>query len=201
MKRLFILAISILFFSGIVSNAQTFGVKSNILYWTAATPNVGLELSVAPRWTIEFEGAYNPWTFDKKENMKAKHWLVSPEVRYWFCESFIGHFIGINANYTQFNIGAVPVPFQKAFVSLNSTPYLDLSDSRSEGWAAGAGITYGFAFPVARRWNIEFTAGLGYWYSAYDQFESRKCGLFQQTVQKHAIGLSSLGVSFIYMIK
>ena len=37
-------------------------------------------------------------------------------------------------------------------------------------------------------------------YTEYDQFENRKCGLFQQSVQKHALGPTSLGVSFIYMI-
>ncbi len=153
------------------------------------------------RWTIELEGGYNPWTFDKEMNMKAKHWLVSPEFRYWFCNSFQGHFIGINGNYAQFNIGAIPVPIHKAFIPLNDTPDLDLEKSRAEGWAVGAGLTYGYAFPIARRWNMEFTAGFGYWYTVYNQYESRKCGLFQETIHKHALGPTSLGVSFIYMIK
>ena len=99
MKRLVILAISIFFIFDIASNAQSLAVKSNALYWTTTTPNAGLECSVAPRWTFEFEGAYNPWTLNKEKNMKVKHWLVSPEFRYWFCEAFQGHFIGINGNF------------------------------------------------------------------------------------------------------
>lgn len=183
------------------ANAQHFAVKTNALYWATATPNVGLEAAMGERWTVELEGGYNPWTLDKEKNMKAKHWLVSPEFRYWFCNSFQGHFIGINGNYTQFNIGAIPVPLQRTFISLNKTPEADLEKSRVEGWAVGAGITYGYAFPIARRWNLEFTAGFGYWYSIYNQYESRKCGLFQETVKKHALGPTSLGISFIYMIK
>ena len=56
----------------------------------------------------------------------------------------------------------------------------DLKNRRSEGWAAGAGLTYGCVWPIARRWNLECTVGLGYWYTDYDKFESRKCGLFQR---------------------
>lgn len=203
MKRLVILAISIFFICDIASNAQSFAVKSNALYWATTTPNVGVECAMAPRWTFEFEGGYNPWTLNKENNMKAKHWLVSPEFRYWFCEAFQGHFIGINGNFTQFNVGGVPVPFQKAFVTLSpaDAPVTDLKNSRVEGWAVGAGLTYGYAFPIARRWNLELTCGLGWWYTAYNQYESRKCGLFQQPASKHVLGPTSLGVSFLYMIK
>ena len=201
MKRFLLLSVSLLFLCGISSNAQRIAVKTNALYWATATPNVGVEAAIGERWTVEIEGGYNPWTFDKEKNMKAKHWLVSPEFRYWFCNSFQGHFIGINGNYTQFNVGALPVPVHEAFISLNQTQEQDLEKSRVEGWAVGAGLTYGYAFPIARRWNIEFTAGFGYWYSVYNQYESRKCGLFQETVKKHALGPTSLGISFIYMIR
>ena len=201
MKRFLLLSVSLLFLCGISLNAQRFAVKTNALYLATATPNVGLEVALGERWTFEADGGYNPWTFDKEKNMKAKHWLVSPEFRYWFCNSFQGHFIGINGNYTQFNVGALPVPVHEAFISLNQTQEQDLEKSRVEGWAVGAGLTYGYAFPIARRWNIEFTAGFGYWYSVYNQYESRKCGLFQETVKKHALGPTSLGISFIYMIR
>ena len=201
MKRFLLLSVSLLFLCGISSNAQRIAVKTNALYWATATPNLGFEVAMGERWTFEVEGGYNPWTFDKEKNMKAKHWLVSPEFRYWFCNSFQGHFIGINGNYKQFNIGALPVPVYEAFISLNHTQEQDLEKSRVEGWAVGAGLTYGYAFPIARRWNIEFTAGFGYWYSVYNQYESRKCGLFQETVNKHALGPTSLGILFIYMIR
>ena len=154
MKRYFLLTISLLLLCGISSNAQRFAVKTNALYWASATPNLGVEVAMGERWTFEVEGGYNPWTFNNEKNMKARHWLVSPEFRYWFCNSFQGHFIGINGNCTQFNIGAVPVPVQKAFISLNDSTEPDLEKSRVEGWAVGAGLTYGYAFPIARRGNV-----------------------------------------------
>lgn len=203
MKRFLTLAVIALLAFATSASAQKVAVKTNALYWATATPNLGFEFAMAPRWTVEIEGGYNPWTFDTQKNMKLKHWLVSPEFRYWFCEAFQGHFIGINGNYTQFNVGAVPVPLQKAFFTLSpqNAPVSDLQNSRVEGWAVGAGLTYGYAFPIARRWNLELTCGLGWWYTQYDQYESRTCGLFQQPVAKHVLGPTALGVSFIYMIK
>ena len=185
MRRFIILFIPLFLGCCITANAQRFVVKTNALYWTTATPNVGLECSVAPRWTIELEGGYNPWTFDREKNIKAKHFLVSPEARYWFCESFFGHFIGLNANYTQFNVGGIPL----------------FKDVRREGWAVGAGLTYGCSWPISRCWNIEANLGLGVWYTSHGIYEQRKCGLFNESISKVAFGPTSLGLSFVYIIK
>lgn len=191
----------LLLFSGISVSAQRIGVKTNALYLATSTPNIGLEYAFADRFSLELEGGYNPWTLDSDRNMKAKHFLVSPEVRYWFCEAFNGHFIGINANYTLFNLSGVDVP-AVFFPSARSAMVLeDLKNRRSEGWAAGAGLTYGCVWPIARRWNLECTVGLGYWYTDYDKFESRKCGLFQEHVSHGAFGPTALGISFIYLIR
>ncbi len=39
--------------------AQDVGIKTNFLYWGTATPNLGIEVRVAPRWTIDLSGGYN----------------------------------------------------------------------------------------------------------------------------------------------
>lgn len=202
MKRYLIIAVFAFLASMGSVHAQKVAMKTNALYWATATPNLGMEFAMSDRWTFELEGGYNPWNLDTNNNMKVKHWLVSPEFRYWFCNSFQGHFIGINANYTQFNIGGLPQGMPNLFVNLNpGVPMPDLSVARIQGWALGAGLTYGYAFPIARRWNMEFTIGYGWWYSEYDQFESRKCGLFQEKIARNALGPATAGISFIYMIK
>lgn len=202
MKRYLIIAVFAFLASLGTANAQKAAIKTNALYWATTTPNIGMEFALGDRWTFELEGGYNPWNLDSDNNMKVKHWLVSPEFRYWFCNSFQGHFIGFNANYTQFNIGGLPEGMPNLFVNLNTgVPMPDLSVARIQGWAVGAGLTYGYAFPIARRWNMELTVGYGWWYTEYDQYESRKCGLFQQAVARHALGPATAGISFIYMIK
>lgn len=201
MKRYLIIAVILLFAGASSMNAQKLGLKTNALYLATATPNLGVEFAIDDRWTFELEGGYHPWTIDVEKNIKAKHFLVSPELRYWFCEAFNGHFIGINANYTQFNVGGVHI--LNAFYPTTSKGYFidEALGSRLEGWAAGAGITYGYAFPIGRRWNMEFNLGIGYWYAEYDKYETRTCGLFQESAIKHVFGPTSLGISFIYLIK
>lgn len=201
MKRYLIIAVIFLFSASGLANAQRIGVKTNALYWATATPNVGFEFALGDRWTFELAGGYNPWTLNSEKNVKAKHFLVTPEFRYWFCESFNGHFIGINGNYTQFNVGGILIPELFYKVDSNGIFLDNLQHSRSEGWAAGAGITYGYAWPISRRWNMEFTLGVGFWYSEYDRYESRPCGLFHESNIRKVLGPTDLGISFIYLIK
>ncbi len=201
MKRYLTLAVIFLIAFAVDTSAQKVAVKTNTLYWATTTPNIGFEFAMAPRWTFEIAGGYNPWILNKENNVKAKHFLVTPEFRYWFCESFLGHFIGINGNYTMFNVSGILIP--EVFYKEESNGYFldQLQHARSQGWAVGAGLTYGYSCPISRRWNLEFTLGLGWWYTEYDRFESRTCGLFQESMAKHAFGPTDLGLSFVYLIK
>ena len=71
---------------------QKIGVKTNLLYDATTTMNLGFEFGLAPRWTLELSGSYNPWTLDEGKNKKIKHWAVISEARYWLCNRFQGHF-------------------------------------------------------------------------------------------------------------
>lgn len=151
-------------------NAQDIAAKTNLLYWSTTTPNLGLEFGVGKRATLNLTGAYNPWTLNKDTNKKIRHWLVMPEFRYWLCERFNGHFFGLHSGYAFYNISGVRVLFQD-----KST-----KQHRYQGWATGAGITYGYSWLLGKRWNLEATVGLGYIYSKYDKYECATCGKFKQ---------------------
>ena len=201
MKRLlFILLLALVGFVG-KADAQQVALKTNALYWATTTPNLGMEVGLGRRTTIDLMAGYNPFTLNKELNKKVKHISLMPEVRYWFCESFNGHFIGINGNYSQFNVSAIPVPNVFFDIMAPSHEVGDPKTTRNQGWAAGAGITYGYQWILGKRWNLEATLGLGYWYTVYDQFESRKCGLFQNTIERHMVGPTRCGLSFIYLFK
>lgn len=55
------------------SDAQTLGLKTNTLYWAALTPNVGFEIAMSNKISLDLNSAYNPWTFrdDKKNEILA----------------------------------------------------------------------------------------------------------------------------------
>ena len=37
-----------------------------------------MEFGLGEQTTLELTGGYNPWTLDKEQNKKLKHWLVMP---------------------------------------------------------------------------------------------------------------------------
>lgn len=83
--------------------AQNVAVKTNILYDALLNVNAGVEVGLAPRWTAEISADYNSWTLS--HDRKWKHWFLQPEVRYWFCERFSGHFVGAHLIGGQYNVG------------------------------------------------------------------------------------------------
>ena len=80
-------------------------IKTNLLHAATATPNFGIEFAVHPRLTVDLWGAYN--LVDFKGNTSLRHYLFQPELRYWFCRTFEGHFAGVHALVGRFDIGGV----------------------------------------------------------------------------------------------
>lgn len=171
--------------------AQDIAVKTNVLYWASTTPNLSFEFGLADRWTLDVTGGYNPFTLNKEKNTKVKHWMVMPEARYWFCEKFNGHFIGVHTGYTFFNISNVQIPFA----------FADTKAHRYQGWGTGVGVSYGYSWIIGKRWNIEANIGLGYIYTRFDKYNCVNCGKFKGSLDKHYFGPTKAGVSIIYLIK
>ena len=94
------------------SRGTTVTVKTNLPYWGTATFNAGLEFRLARHWTFDVEAGLNAFD-DKKEDgsygRTLKHVRVHPELRYWFCESFYKHFIGLHVPFIAYNFADVKV--------------------------------------------------------------------------------------------
>lgn len=121
--------------------APKVALKTNMLYDATSTFNLGFEFGLGKKWTFDLSGNYNPWTFS--DNRKMKHWLVQPEMRWWTCRRFSGHFFGLHGHYAQYNMGGMlPWGFHsgKMFGKIENRNILS---HRYEGWLAGAGISYG----------------------------------------------------------
>lgn len=158
-------------------HGQKMGLKTNALYWAALTPNIGFEFAMSAKTTLELQGAYNPWTF--RGDKKMRFWLVQPEVRYWFCEKFEGHFLGLHLHGAQYFGG-----FKK---------------NRYDGYLAGGGITYGYNWILSPRWNLEAVIGIGYarlWYDKSPRIYCEKC---KTPGHKDYFGPTKIGISFVYV--
>ena len=173
--------------------AQRIAVKTNILYDAAATINIGAELGVAPKWTIDVSGNYNNWNMSHER--RWKHWFVQPEARYWFCERFGGHFVGVHAIGGKFNIGNLDNDFK--FLGTN---FSVLSDQRFQGWAVGGGLAYGYSYMLNEHWNLEAELGLGYAYMKYDRYPCAVCGDKIAEDQSHNYwGVTKLAINLVYL--
>ena len=167
------------------SLAQKWAVKSNLLYDATATINLGVEAALGPRVTLDISGNYNPWEFG---DARWKHWLIQPEVRYWLCERFNGHFFGLHAHYAEYNAGGI---------NFNA----DFHRHRYQGHLYGAGLSYGYQWLIGKRWNLEATVGLGYARLWDRKYPIAECGEVIRTRSRNYFGPTKIGLALIFIIK
>lgn len=171
--------------------AQRVGMKTNFLHWAVAgTPNLGLEVAPHARWSIDLSGGYNRWG-DSQSQQKLWHWAVVPEARYWLCEAFNGHFFGVHAVVGGYNAGGNDL--------YGLLPRL--KDHRYQGYGYGGGLTYGYAWTLTPRLNLEMSLGAGYVHLDYDKFPCVKCGSLLASETHHHWGITKATLSLVYLLR
>ena len=192
MSRTYLL---VLMLTGLSSStfAQKVVVKTNLLYGVYAhSPNLGLEIGLNRKTTLDLNAGYNAWHLENKGEKKQVHWLAQVEYRYWLCQRFNGHFLGIHALGSQFNINKTKLPL---LLGKDSDKY------RYEGYATGAGISYGYQWILGTRWNLEANIGVGYARLVYDKYQCTTCGSKIGKEHRNYLGPTKAGISIIYLIK
>lgn len=167
--------------------ASVLGIKTNAFYWGTVTPNLGVELRLAQHWSLDAEVGLNPFSGKKEDGSygkSIKHFRLHPELRYWFRESFHGHFVGLHVPYLIYNVSDIK--------------WLGTEDERHQGWGTGAGISYGYAWTLSKHWHLEGTLGVGYLYLKSDKYPCNHCGTKQEEIKKHYVGPSQAALNLIY---
>lgn len=175
-------------------------VKTNLLYDATTTPNIGVEIGLRGKSTVNLVYGLNPWTFhsDSKGERKAKHWVLMPEYRWWTCQKFSGHFIGVHLMGGQFNAGNVDLPIPGGWFG-GENLRTGAKGYRYEGGFAGGGFTYGYQWIASRHINIEAEIGVGYDRVWYDKYACGDCGAKIGRGHTNYIGLTKLGLSIMYI--
>lgn len=164
-------------------------LKTNLVWDATASPNLALEVGVARRWTVQLGYGINAWGA-LTQDTRIRHWALIPEVRYWTCNRFVGHFIGLELIGGEFNLGKMDPFLYK---------WDDLKNYRLEGWMAGAGFMYGYQVPMSPHWNFEAVIGVGYVYHNYERYPCAECGTAQGRADWNYLGITKLGLSFMYL--
>ncbi len=173
--------------------AKDIAVKTNLIDDALLDVNVGAELAVAPKWSIDVPASFNFWTLS--HNRCWKHWAVQPGIRYWFCEALGGHFAGAHLMGGQYNVGGLDFDFKFLGTNLSS-----LKDSRYEGWFVGAGVSYGYSWILNKHWNIEAELGIGWAYTRYDRYPCTRCGRKLQSGKAHNyVGPTKAAINIVYV--
>lgn len=168
-----------------------FGIKVNLLYGLSTfTPNIAAEVMLSKRSTLELSYSSNPWKHkaDLNDNKKLLHGIAGLEYRYWLKESYNGHFFGAQGLYSEYNISGydIPILFEKEY--------------RYEGNAYGCGVLYGYALPISKMWNLEFTVGADVLHMNYDRYSCRTCDTKSELFKRTHI-VPNAGINIVFLIK
>ena len=156
------------------SRIPNFSVRNNLLYDISGAVNLGLEVPLSKHWTIGGNVGLKPWPrfyaweWHKDTQAKWRHILFVPEVRYWKDQVFSGHFFGLDALWTHYNVGGVRFPLGL---------YRDVNrNQRLQGDFYGLGLFYGYSWWLGRHFRLEAEAGLAAGYANAGIYECRTCG-------------------------
>lgn len=159
--------------------AQIFAIRANALAVCSATLNVGAEVSVSDKWTVEASGYWNPV---KTPSLSMNFHAVQLGGRHWFYESFVGHFLGQHFTYAGYDLGSRTRCYK--------------------GHAYGLGVSYGYAWMLSKRWFVTLEAGVGL-YRTKDVRHDPTVGDWDDEYISHyhrwTLAPSRLEVSFSYL--
>ncbi|WP_300700703.1 DUF3575 domain-containing protein [uncultured Alistipes sp.] len=161
------------------ATAQIFAVRANALAALTAALDLGVEMSVADKWTVEASGSWNPLRTDQ---LSTRFHAVQAGGRYWLYESFVGHFIGAHLTYAGYDLGR--------------------RTRRYDGRAFGLGLSYGYSWMLSTRWNVAVQAGIGLFHSKDTRRNSTVSDWEDEYIyhyRRWTLFPSKVGVSFSYL--
>lgn len=139
-------------------------LKSNLLYDAATVLNWAIEIPFNKNFSLQLQHHF-PWWLSKNNKHCLQHLSLGAEFRWWFApkpkeetekrksrDVLMGHFLGVHgwAGYGDIQWGR------------------DFGCYQYEFWSAG--LTYGYAFPVSRSLNMEFSISGGYMRIPYQHY-------------------------------
>lgn len=163
------------------------GLKTNMLYDALAVPNIGAEIYLGRNWSISGNWMYAWWKTDRK------HWYWRTyggdvAIRKWFGQKarekpLTGHHVGLYGQIITYDF------------ETGGRGYL------ADKWSYAAGVEYGYSLPVGKRFNIDFTLGVGYMGGTYKEYlPDKECYVWQSTKQRNWFGPTKAEISLVWLI-
>lgn len=170
-------------------------VKTNMLYDALAVPNIGLEFYLGKNWSVAGNWMYGWWDTNKKH----RYWRTyggDLAIRKWFGKKanekpLTGHHLGIYGQMFTYDFEWGGKGY------MGGQPGGTLWDELNYA----AGVEYGYSLPVAKRLNIDFTIGLGYWGGKYYEYTPMDGHyVWQATKNRHWFGPTKAEISLVWLL-
>lgn len=168
------------------------GLKTNLLYDALLLPTLGAELYVGANLSVTTNWTYGWWSCDGRN----RYWRAyggDVGVRYWLSHGkpLTGHHVGVYGQLFTYDFEWGGKGY------MGGVPGGSLWDKAH----CGVGIEYGFALPLARRLNIDFSIGLGYVGGEYREYiPIDDCYVWQSTKYRHWWGPTKVEVALVWLI-
>lgn len=163
------------------------GVKNNLLYDLAATPNIGLEFYLGKNWSIAGNWMYAWWHSDP-DLLYWRTYGGDLAIRKWFGKAskkkaLTGHHVGIYGQMLTYDF------------------LMDEDGILADKWNWAAGLEYGYSVPLARRLNMDFTLGAGYHWGEFKEYIPMDGHyVWQATKKRRFIGPTKIEISLVWLI-
>lgn len=169
-------------------------VKTNLLYDALLVPNIGVEFYLGKGFSIGADWMYAWWN----KNSRHRFWRIyggELAVRKYFGRASVkplqGHHLGIYGQIFTYDF------------ETGGRGYIGGKPGRTlwENMNYAAGVEYGYSLPVARRLNLDFVIGAGYWGGTYYEYiPIDNHYVWQQTNKRHWWGPTKAEVSLVWLL-
>ncbi len=154
-------------------------LKTNIAYDAIAIPNLAFEIQCSKHISVELPVMFCGWDISKEHAVRT--FTIQPEGRWWIEKAGTGHFFGVHAHLSLFNVKWDENRYQNT-----DRPLL------------GAGISYGYKLPFSKHWGAEFFLGAGYANMKYNIYYNIDNGALIETKSRNYWGITRIGLSLSY---
>lgn len=176
--------------------AFVIAVKNNLLYDAILLPNLTVELPFGRNynWSAGIEGNWAWWNTGADSYYYYRIQTVGIELRRWFGNRLErplkGWHIGLYGYLGTYDI--------RLFTNENS------DEGQLSNRSYSGGLTFGYAMPIAKSLNLEFSIGAGYLggdYHTYTVGACEECVFpWKSSHQRNYFGPTKLGVSLVWLI-
>lgn len=165
-----------------ITETRFFAVKTNLLFNAVLCANLGFEVELWPKWSLDVPVWYSP--YDITSTHKLRLLATQPEIRRWLKKAGEGHFFGLHTHVAGFN------------VAINA--HGRYQDPNHALW--GMGLSYGYAMHLdkAEHWGVEFNIGAGFAEYDYDVYYNRNNGQKFRSGSATYFGITRAGVTLSY---